>query len=103
MAKLYDRDINRRLIERILESRRFIQVLYGPRQVGKTTAIKQVLKEIDLPSHYASADQPTLRNEVWLEEQWEIGRLKAKENKAAVLVFDEIQKVSDWSEVVKRL
>lgn len=103
MAKLYTRDINRRLIERILESRRFIQVLYGPRQVGKTTAIKQVLKEIDLPSHYASADQPTLRNEIWLEEQWEIGRLKAKENKAAVLVFDEIQKVSDWSEVVKRL
>jgi predicted AAA+ superfamily ATPase len=95
--------MNRRLIERILESRRFIQVLYGPRQVGKTTAIKQVLKEIDLPSHYASADQPTLRNEIWLEEQWEIGRLKAKENKAAVLVFDEIQKVSDWSEVVKRL
>lgn len=103
MAKLYVRNINQKLIERVLEPRRFIQVLYGPRQVGKTTAIKQVLNEIDLSSHYVSADQPTMRDEVWLEEQWEIGRLKAKENKPAVLVFDEIQKVANWSEVVKRL
>jgi len=103
VAKLYVRNINQKLIERVLEPRRFIQVLYGPRQVGKTTAIKQVLNEIDLSSQYVSADQPTMRDEAWLEEQWEIGRLKAKENKSAVLVFDEIQKVSNWSEVVKRL
>lgn len=103
MAKLYVRNINQKLIERVLEPRRFIQVLYGPRQVGKTTAIKQVLDEIDLSSHYASADQPTMRDETWLEEQWEIGRLKEKESRPAVLVFDEIQKVSNWSEVVKRL
>jgi hypothetical protein len=103
MGKLYVRSINQRLIERILEPRRFIQVLYGPRQVGKTTAIKQVLEKIKLPSHYASADQPTMRDEVWLEEQWEVGRLKSKGKKPAVLVLDEIQKVPNWSEVVKRL
>jgi len=103
MAKLYVRSINQKLIKRILEPRRFIQVLYGPRQVGKTTAIKQVLEKVNLPSHYASADQPTMRDEIWMEEQWEIARLKARGKKAAVLVLDEIQKVPNWSEVVKRL
>lgn len=102
MAKLYVRSINRKLVERILEPRRFIQVLYGPRQVGKTTAIKQVLEKISLPSHYASADQPTMRDERWLEEQWEVGRLKARDNKKAVLALDEIQKVLKWSEIIKR-
>jgi len=102
MADLYMRDVNRQLAGRIREPRRFIQVLYGPRQVGKTTAIKQVLEQIEKPSHYASADQPTLRDRAWLEQQWEIGRSLAKK-RAAVLVFDEIQKVYDWSEAVKRL
>lgn len=103
MARLYVRSINQKLTKRLLEPRRFIQVLYGPRQVGKTTAIKQVLEAINLPSHYASADQPTIRDQTWLEEQWEVGRLQAKGTKAAVLVLDEIQKVSNWSEIVKRL
>jgi len=102
MAALYTRNINRQLARRIREPRRFIQVLYGPRQVGKTTAIKQVLEQIDQPSHYASADQPTLRGRTWVEEQWEIGRSLAK-RRAAVLVLDEVQKAADWSEAVKRL
>lgn len=103
MAKLYIRSINQKLIERIKEPRRFIQVLYGPRQVGKTTAIKQVLEGLDFPFHYASADQPTIRDETWLSEQWEAGRARCKGKKPAVLVFDEVQKVPHWSEVVKRL
>lgn len=103
MKKLYVREINQKLIKRLLEPRRFIQVLYGPRQVGKTTAIKQVLNTIDPPSHYASADQPTVRDEIWLEGQWEAARLIAREKKGAVLAVDEIQKVTNWSEVVKRL
>jgi hypothetical protein len=102
MAALYVRNINQRLAARVGEPRRFIQVLYGPRQVGKTTAIKQVLAQCERPSHYASADQPTLRDQTWLEQQWEIGRSLAR-RRAAVLVIDEIQKVSEWSEVVKRL
>jgi predicted AAA+ superfamily ATPase len=102
LAALYVRDINKRLTRRIMEPRRFMQVLYGPRQVGKTTAIKQVLEQIDKPSHYASADQPTLRDQVWLEQQWEVGRSLAQ-RRTAVLVLDEVQKISHWSEVVKRL
>ncbi|MHB8780132.1 MAG: ATP-binding protein [Candidatus Geothermincolia bacterium] len=78
-------------------------MLYGPRQVGKTTTIRQVLSGLRHPSHYISADQPTLRDEVWLEEQWEIGRSLARGKNKAVLAIDEVQKVANWSEVVKRL
>ncbi len=103
MPRLFVRDINHELARRIEGRRRFIQVLLGPRQVGKTTAIQQVLESIDLPSHYASADQPTLRDAEWLQQQWEAGRLMASGKKVAVLAIDEIQKVAHWSEVVKRL
>ena len=103
MAELYVRKINRRMINRLLEPRRFIQVLLGPRQVGKTTAIMQVLEALDMPSHYASADLPSLRNEAWLQEQWETARFLAKGNRNAVLVIDEVQKIINWSDTVKRL
>ena len=57
-----------------------------------------------IPAHYASADEPTLRDRTWLEQQWDIARLKAGESKAgALLVLDEIQKVTDWSRMVKLL
>jgi len=55
--------------------------------------------------HYASADEPTLQDRSWLNQQWDIARLKITEEKksAALLVIDEVQKVSKWSETVKRL
>jgi uncharacterized protein len=92
------------LLKRLKEKRRFLQVLAGPRQVGKTTLARQVMQAAKLPAHYASADEPTLRHRTWIEQQWDVARLKARENKAgALLVLDEVQKVSDWSQVVKRL
>lgn len=90
--------------KRMAEPRRFIQVLAGPRQVGKTTLARQVMGEAGIVSHYAAADEPTLRDRIWLEQQWETGRQRAREQAAgAILVLDEIQKVSGWSEAVKRL
>jgi hypothetical protein len=92
------------LIKRLREKRRFLQVLAGPRQVGKTTLVRQVMAASKLPGHYASADEPTLRDRTWLEQQWDIARLKASEYKTgALLVLDEIQKVTDWSGAVKLL
>ena len=92
------------LSRRLTEKRRFLQVLAGPRQVGKTTLARQVMGESKVPSHYASADEPTLRDRTWLEQQWDGARLKAKANKAgALLVLDEIQKVPDWPDLVKLL
>jgi len=57
---------------------------------------------VRIPSHYAAADEPTLRDRAWIEQQWDLGRLRAK-NGEALLVLDEIQKVPGWSTVVKRL
>jgi predicted AAA+ superfamily ATPase len=92
------------LVKRLKEKRRFLQVLAGPRQVGKTTLARQVIQTAKLPAHYASADEPSLRDRTWIEQQWDMARLKAKENKTgALLVLDEVQKVSDWSNVVKLL
>jgi predicted AAA+ superfamily ATPase len=93
--------------QRVEEPRRFIQVLTGPRQTGKTTLVRQVLDRVPLPSHYASADEPTLQGGVWVEQQWEIARLQTKaegsERRVAILVLDEVQKIPNWSEQVKRL
>ena len=96
--------IHTELLKRLKEKRRFVQVLAGPRQVGKTPVVRQVMAAAKIPAHYASADEPTLRDRTWLEQQWDIARLKARESKAgALLVLDEIQKVTDWSSVVKLL
>jgi predicted AAA+ superfamily ATPase len=96
--------IHNELLKRLKEKRRFLQVLAGPRQVGKTTLVRQVMEAAKIPAHYASADEPTLRDRTWLEQQWDIARLKAGESKSgALLVLDEIQKIPDWSSVVKLL
>ncbi|HHK66978.1 MAG TPA: ATP-binding protein, partial [Candidatus Acetothermia bacterium] len=98
----YHRPIGELIFRRLVEPRRFIQVIAGPRQVGKTTLIGQVLSSLDLPHRYVSADEPTLRDRFWLEGQWEAARLLAGDGEA-VLVIDEVQKISDWPEAVKRL
>ena len=96
--------LHQMLMRRLREPRRFLQVVAGPRQVGKTTLVHQVLEKIPFASHYASADEPTLRDRSWIEQQWDLGRLNARDAPAgAVLIVDEIQKVADWFAVVKRL
>lgn len=102
---MFKRAIFQTILKRLKEPRRYIQVLSGPRQVGKTTLSLQVAEALDLPHHYAVADEPTVHDRLWIQQQWEIGRRRAKETKAkgALLVLDELQKIRDWSEVVKRL
>jgi len=91
------------LAERLAEPRRFLHVVAGPRQVGKSTLVQQVTDELSLPVRYASADEPTLRGVDWISQQWEAARLEAAGEAGAVLVLDEIQKIPSWSETVKRL
>lgn len=92
-------------LRRLTEPRRFIQVLAGPRQVGKTTLARQVAASLRGPTQYASADEPTLQGRAWIEQQWDIARLAASRTSKheAILILDEIQKIQSWSEVVKRL
>ena len=98
----YQRPQFQTLISRLAEPRRFIQVVAGPRQVGKTTLVQQVCEATGMPVQFSSADEPTLRGPEWIAQQWEIARLKLG-SEGAILVLDEVQKVPGWSEAVKRL
>jgi predicted AAA+ superfamily ATPase len=93
-----------KLLSRLREPRRFIQVLAGPRQVGKTTLVRQVMEASGMAAHYASADEPTLRDQAWLGQQWDLARIKARSHpEGALLVIDEVQKAARWPEIVKLL
>ena len=101
---MYKRPILKTLQERLDEPRRFIQVLAGPRQVGKTTIARQAMAKIGDAAIYASADEPVLKGATWVEQQWQTARLRAATTKSGiVLILDEIQKIPDWSAVIKRL
>ncbi len=101
----FERDLAEILRSRLREPRRFLQVVVGPRQVGKTTLVQQVLARPKVPALFVSADEPTLRSAEWLATQWERARdaAAASADRGAVLAIDEVQKVADWSETVKRL
>jgi predicted AAA+ superfamily ATPase len=86
------------LVRRLSEPRRYIQAVTGPRQVGKTTLVQQATDALAVPVRFASADEPTLRGPEWVQQQWDAARLSG-----GVLVLDEVQKVTGWSETVKRL
>lgn len=100
---MYKRSHFNELIKRLNEPKRFIQVINGPRQVGKTTLVQQVIEEIKLPSIYISADAVANTDIFWLDQQWQNARLKLKINQypELILVIDEIQKIPNWSEVIK--
>lgn len=91
------------LAARLAEPRRFLQVVAGPRQVGKSTLVGQVTARLDMPVRHASADEPTLRGTEWIAQQWDAARLDARSRTGALLVLDEVQKIPAWSETVKRL
>lgn len=89
---------------RLEENRKFIQVVMGARQIGKSTVVKQVLKDIDIPFQLFSADNVPATNTAWISNCWAAVR-SLKENKgweSAILVIDEIQKIANWSEAVKK-
>lgn len=105
MDKPFERSQAATLGARLAEPRRFLQVVAGARQVGKTTLVEQVLARLDAPHLFASADEPTLGDVAWLAAQWDRARLAAAEDgkAGAVLALDEVQKIPGWSETVKRL
>lgn len=86
------------------EPRRFLQIVAGLRQVGKTTSTKQMAERSGLPCRIASADAPDMRGPRWIAEQWQQARqLLGGDVRQALLVLDEAQKAPDWSSAVKWL
>ena len=99
---MFRRKLVAQLAERLTEPRKFIQIVIGPRQTGKTTAVTQALEELHIPTHFVSADDPGLSSVEWLRNEWEQARALAKTGEA-LLVVDEIQKIKGWSPIVKLL
>ena len=109
--------------QRLAEAPHRLIALFGPRQTGKTTIVRQALGRIDLKSRYLAVDEPDspvlrvpsdaseatvplpqVRDTDWLLRNWEEARREAERfGRGFVLVFDEIQKISRWSETVKGL
>lgn len=101
---MYKRAEYKTVKTRIEEPRRFIQVIVGPRQIGKSTVVRQVLKDISLPYLFYSADDVPASNRAWIADCWAAARSlkESKKYPEFVLVIDEIQKISNWSEVIKK-
>ncbi len=89
---------------RIQEPRRFMQVLAGPRQVGKSTLVGQVLQDISIPYSLEVADAVEPKDSDWIRRVWEGARttMMLRGESERLLVIDEIQKIDNWSEMVKR-
>lgn len=89
---------------RILEPRKFMQVLAGPRQVGKSTLVGQVLDSMDIPHSVEVADAVDPKDSDWIHRVWESARatMMIRGEQERLLVIDEIQKIENWSEVVKK-
>lgn len=92
------------LKEHIQEPRKFIQVLAGPRQVGKSTLVDQVLSSVSVHYTIAVADNVNPEDSDWIHRVWEASRatMMLNELKEYLLVIDEVQKIDNWSEVVKK-
>lgn len=82
------------------QSPQLIQVVLGPRQVGKTTGVLQMRDERPTVVDYASADDELAPSSLWIEEKWQNARLKRPDG---ILILDEIQKVPNWSAAVKKM
>ena len=92
------------LKKRLEEPRNFIQVVIGPRQVGKTTMVSQLLQKNTFEYLFESADAVLNSNLAWLQQVWETARLKRSTSGADefILVIDEVQKIDNWSEIIKQ-
>lgn len=92
------------LQERMAEPRRFIQVLAGVRQVGKTTIVQQFVAQCQVPVTSVSADAVDENNAEWIAKQWNDVRqqMRVLQQAEHILIIDEVQKLNKWSDVVKR-
>lgn len=101
---MYKRSQFNELKSRLSETRDKIQTISGPRQVGKSTMIKQVLQETNIPYLSVTADNVPKTDNFWISEMWSSARARMKASKASefLLVIDEVHKLDNWSEAIKK-
>lgn len=101
---MYKRSVYTTIRKRIDEPRRFVQVIMGPRQIGKSTVVRQVLDDCGKPFLFFSADTIPSTSASWISECWTNARtqMRIQQRDEMILVIDEIQKLKNWSEYVKK-
>lgn len=83
---------------------RLLQVVTGPRQVGKTTIALQIQERWQGQAIYETADQPHTPGVEWITAHWKNARqAPLKAGKDTLLILDEVQKIPHWSDAVKML
>ena len=100
----YERQLLAILKSRMAEPRRRMQIIMGPRQVGKSTLAYQFCDGTDTPYDYFAADGVSRFDTAWIPNHWQEARMKMDlhSDKERILIFDEIQKIEGWSEQVKK-
>ena len=100
----YIRPVYSEIKERLSDSRGLIQVITGPRQVGKTTLVKQLFSSNKWRGIYHIAENTGKYHSGWIESVFREAELLQQETKRQViLAIDEIQKIPNWSETIKGL
>lgn len=101
---MYKRPEYQVIKKRLIEPRRFIQVVMGARQIGKSTVVRQVLQDLDIPHRLFSADSVPATGNSWISDCWAAVRSLKDNNgwEEVILVIDEVQKIPNWSEAVKK-
>lgn len=101
---LYERQQLSILKDRMAEPRRRIQIIMGPRQVGKSTLVGQFADGTNVSFDLFSADGVNRYDTQWIPAHWQQARMKMDQNEESehILIIDEIQKILGWSEQVKK-
>ena len=104
---MYERSLLATLLARVNEPRQFIQVVVGPRQVGKTTLIGQLVGQLPAGQFIVrtpSGDDIDAWSPAWLDQIWQSLRVQValSGNLRGLLCIDEVQKVTGWAEAIKR-
>ena len=100
MTISFQRSFVNQLAKRLRAESVLIQVLVGPRQVGKATGVQQLISQYELNAHYANVDDLFVGDRSWLIEQWQQALLLGE---GTLLVIYGIQKVQNWPETPKIL
>ena len=77
-----------------------VQLLTGPRQVGKTTLLLEVAAELGDRVQYVASDTTEAALPGWWDVQWQEARRRAQQV-PGVLMLDEIQYLPDWARMLK--
>ncbi len=83
---------------RLKEKSPLIQVICGPRQIGKSTSLQQFHEQSGSEKKIYLVSGDGIAQANWINEQWQNAI-----DTNRILIIDEIQKIPQWSETVKKL